>query len=87
MANINNELFHNYQTMMPPYQANSAHDYHIIEFEQMCQQMITAALQQHDEQLQIDIQTMLNGSPVSMSGLVADIKKQIVSRLQKAFGK
>ena len=51
----------------------------------MAETMINQALKDHDEQLQIDIQTSLNGSPVSMSGLVADLKKQIVSKLRNAF--
>ena len=85
MPYINNGYFQNYQTMMPPNQANSPHDYHIIEFEEMCKQMITSALQQHDEQIQVDVQTMLNGRPCSMQGLVSDIKRQITSALSKAF--
>ena len=67
------------------YGANPIHNEHIDEFRQMAQAMIDQALKEHDEQLQIDIQTSLNGSPVSMSGLVADLKKQIVSKLRNAF--
>ena len=67
------------------YGANPIHNEHIDEFYQMAKAMIDQALKEHDEQLQIDIQTTLNGSPVSMSGLVADLKKQIVSKLRNAF--
>ena len=67
------------------YGANPIHNEHIDEFYQMASAMINQALKEHDEQLQIDIQTTLNGSPVSMSGLVADLKKQIVSKLRNAF--
>ena len=67
------------------YGANPIHNAHIDEFQQMAAAMIDQALKEHDEQLQIDIQTYLNGSPVSMNGLVADLKKQIVSKLRKAF--
>ena len=63
------------------YGDNPIHNAHIDEFRQMAAAMIDQALREHDEQLQIDIQTSLNGSPVSMSGLVADLKKQIVSKL------
>ena len=51
----------------------------------MAATMIEQALKEHDEQFQIDIQTTLNGSPVSMNGLIADLKKQIVSKLRNAF--
>ena len=51
----------------------------------MAAAMIDQALKDHDEQIQIDIQTSLNGSPVSMSGLVADLRKQIVSKLRNAL--
>ena len=40
---------------MDEQRADSAHDFHIIEFEQMCQEMITKALAAHDEQIQIDV--------------------------------
>ena len=85
MASIYDDYFRSYDPRMTPAQANSAHDYHIIEFEEMCKQMISSALQQHDEQLQVDVQTTLNGRPCTMTGLVSDIKKQITSALQKAF--
>ena len=65
--------------------AQTAHDFHRIEFREMCAQMIDQALKEHDEQLQIDVQTSLNGGHCSMPGLVSDIKKQITSALRKAF--
>ncbi len=55
--------------------ADSAHDFHIIEFEEMCQEMITKALAAHDQQLQVDVQTTLNGKPLTMNGLISDVKK------------
>lgn len=42
---ISNEYFNNYHPAMTVDQANSAHDWHIIEFEDMCKQMISSALQ------------------------------------------
>ena len=65
--------------------AQTAHDFHRIEFKEMCNQMIQDALRAHDEQLQVDVQTTLNGAPCTMSGLVSDIKKQITAALRKAF--
>ena len=67
------------------YGANPIHNEHIDEFYQMASAMIDQALKDYSEQIQLDIQTTLNGSPVSMSGLVADLKKQIVSKLRNAF--
>ena len=67
------------------YGANPIHNEHIDEFRQMAAAMIDQALKDYSEQIQLDIQTTLNGSPVSMSGLVADLKKQIVSKLRNAF--
>ena len=65
--------------------AQTAHDFHRIEFREMCAKMIDDALRQHDQQLEVDVQTTLNGRPCSMQGLVSDIKKQITSALSKAF--
>ena len=65
--------------------AETAHDFHRIEFKKMCAQMIDEALRQHDQEVQVDVQTTLNGRPTTMTGLVSDIKKQITSALQKAF--
>jgi len=65
--------------------AETAHDFHRIEFREMCAQMIDEALRQHDQDLQVNVQTTLNGRPVTMNGLVSDIKQQITSVLQKAF--
>lgn len=61
--------------------AQTAHEHHIVEFRQMCAQMIEDALRQHDQQVQVDVQTTLNGKPCTMNGLVADVKKQIMSTL------
>ncbi len=66
-------------------QAQTAHDFHVVEFEQMCKEMITEALAQHDQELQVDVQTTLNGRPCTMNGLVSDIRKQIMDKLRKAF--
>ena len=66
--------------------AQTAHDFHRIEFREMCAKMIDEALRQHDQQLQVDVQTTLNGKHYSsMSGLVDGIKKDISRMLQKAF--
>lgn len=67
--------------------AQTAHDFHRIEFKEMCAKMIDEALRQHDQQIEVDVRTTLNGKPTTMNGLVADIKKQIYSTLQKAFRK
>ena len=64
---------------------NPIHQEHIVEFQQMAAAMIDQALKEHDEQLQIDVQTTLNGGACSLPGLVSDIKKQITSALRKAF--
>ena len=64
---------------------NPIHAEHVVEFQQMAAQMIDQALREHDEQLQIDIQTTLNGRSVSLPGLVSDIKKQVTAALRKAF--
>ena len=42
----------------------TAHDFHRIEFKEMCAQMIDEALRQHDHQLQDDVQTTLNWQTV-----------------------
>ena len=81
----NQQYFQHSESWMIPNMASTAHDYHVMEFEQMCKQLISSALQEHDQMLQIDVQTMLNGHPCTMSGLDSDIKKQISSALQKAF--
>lgn len=44
MAISYNDLYKNYEPRMTSALANSAHDYHIIEFEEMCKQMIASAL-------------------------------------------
>ncbi len=84
---VNDKYFQNYKSRMEESQALTAHDFHIVEFEQMCQEMITKALEAHDEQLQVDVQTTLNGRPCTMSGLVSDVKKQVYDALRKAFRK
>ena len=65
--------------------AETAHDFHRIEFKEMCNKMIQDALRAHDQELQLDVQTTLNGRPCTMNGLVSDIKKQIMDKLRKAF--
>ncbi len=67
------------------YGDNPIHNEHIDEFRQMAETMINEALKNYSEQIQLDVQTTLNGNPVSMGGLVADIKKQIMDKLRKAF--
>ena len=85
MLSVNDKYFQDYKSRMEQSQADSAHDFHIIEFEAMCKDMITKALEAHDQQLEIDVQTTLNGRPCTMSGLVSDIKKQVYEKLRKAF--
>ena len=48
MANLNNDYFKDYQPRMDAMHANSAHDWHIIEFEEMAKDMISKALEAHD---------------------------------------
>lgn len=67
------------------YGENPFHNAHIDEFRQMAETMINETLKNYSEQIQLDVQTTLNGNPVSMSGLVSDIKKQIMDKLRKAF--
>ncbi len=67
------------------YGENPIHNKHIDEFRNMAQAMIDQALKDYSEQIQLDVQTTLNGNPVSMSGLVADIKKQVMDKLRRAF--
>ena len=59
------------------YGENPIHNAHIDEFRDMAKTMIDQALKNYSEQIQLDIQTTLNGSPVTMSGLVAEIKKKL----------
>ena len=65
--------------------AETAHDFHRIEFKEMCAQMIDEALRMHDQQVEVDVKTALNGRPCTMSGLISDVKKQIYAALRKAF--
>lgn len=67
------------------YGENPIHNHHIDEFRDMAQAMIDQALKEYSEQIQLDVQTTLNGSPVTMSGLISDIKKQVATALRKAF--
>ena len=87
MASVNDKYFQNYKTRMEESQAQTAHDFHIVEFEKLAKEMITEALAQHDQQLQVYVQTTLNGRPITMDGLVSDIKKQVQDALRKAFRK
>lgn len=84
-TSVNDKYFQAYKTRMEESQAQTAHDFHVVEFEQMCKEMITEALAQHDQELQVNVQTMLNGRPTTMTGLVSDIKKQVYAALRKAF--
>lgn len=67
------------------YGDNPIHNEHIDEFRQMAETMINEALKNYSEQIQLDIQTTLNGNPVSMSGMISELKKQIMDKLRKAF--
>ena len=67
------------------YGENPIHNQHIDEFQDLAKTMIDEALKNYSEQIQLDIQTTLNGNPVTMSGLVGEIKKQIMDKLRKAF--
>lgn len=67
------------------YGENPVHNQHIDEFRQMAETMIDEALRNYSEQVQLDVQTTLNGRPLTMSGLVADVKKQVTEMMRKAF--
>ena len=69
------------------YGENPIHNQHIDEFRQMAETMIDEALKNYSEQVQLDVQTTLNGKPLTMSGLVADVKKQVTEMMRKAFRK
>ncbi len=69
------DYFNNYKERIDKINAETAHDFHRIEFHDMCEQMIAEALRQHDQQLQVDVQTTLDGRPCTMNGLVSDIKQ------------
>ena len=66
-------------------QAQSAHDWHVVEFEQMAKEMITKALAEYNQDIQLDIKTTLDGHPTTFSGMIEGLKKDIVKKLQKAF--
>ncbi len=51
----------------------------------MCKEMITKALAEYNQEVQLDIQTTLNGHPTTFSGMIEGLKKDIVKKLQKAF--
>ena len=67
------------------YGENPIHNAHIDEFRDMAKTMIDQALKDYSEQVQIDVQTTLNGRPCTMNGLISDVKKQIYAVLRKAF--
>lgn len=69
------------------YGDNPIHNQHIDEFRQMTETMINEALRNYSEQVQLDVQTTLNGKPLTMSGLVADVRKQVSEMMRKAFRK
>ena len=43
------DLYKTYESRMDEARADSPHDYHIIEFEKMCKDMIASALAEHDQ--------------------------------------
>lgn len=51
----------------------------------MCKEMITKALSEYNQEVQLDIQTTLNGHPTTFSGMIEGLKKDIVKKLQKVF--
>ena len=69
------------------YGDNPIHNQHIDEFRQMAETMINEALRNYNEQVQLDVQTTLNGKPLTMGGLVADVKRQVSEMMRKAFRK
>ena len=69
------------------YGENPIHNQHIDEFRQMTETMINEALRNYSEQVQLDVQTTLNGKPLTMGGLVADVRKQVSEMMRKAFRK
>ena len=69
------------------YGENPVNNQHIDEFRQMAETMIDEALRNYSEQVQLDVQTTLNGKPLTMGGLVADVKKQVTDMMRKAFRK
>ena len=69
------------------YGDNPIHNQHIDEFRQMTETMINEALRNYSEQVQLDVQTTLNGKPLTMGGLVADVKRQVSEMMRKAFRK
>ena len=69
------------------YGENPIHNHHIDEFRQMAETMIDEALRNYSEQVHLDVQTTLNGKPLTMGGLVADVKKQVTDMMRKAFRK
>ena len=69
------------------YGDNPIHNQHIDEFRQMTETMINEALRNYSEQVQLDVQTTLNGKPLTMGGLVADVRKQVSEMMRKAFRK
>lgn len=67
------------------YGDNPIHNQHIDEFRQMTETMINEALRNYSEQVQLNVQTTLNGIPLTMGGLVADVKRQVSEMMRKAF--
>ena len=85
MASCNDKYFQDYKKRMEESQAQTTHDWHIVEFESMAKEMITKALAEYNQEVQLDIQTTLNGHPTTFSGMIEGLKKDIVKKLQKAF--
>lgn len=51
----------------------------------MCKEMISKALEEHDQEMQIDVQTTLNGQPTTLSGMINGLKKDLIKKIQKAL--
>ena len=85
MASVNDKYFQAYKSRMEEQNAQTAHDWHVVEFESMTKEMITKALAEYNQEIQLDIQTTLNGHPTTFSGMIEGLKKDIVRKLQKAF--
>ena len=67
------------------YRENPIHNQHIDEFRDMAKTITDEALKNYSERIQLDVQTALNGNPVTLGGLVSDIKQMIYDKLRKAF--
>ena len=66
-------------------QAEIQHDIDRQEQRAECQKMIDDAIREHDKQILLDIHTILNGNPIALNSLADEIKKRLISELQKRF--